>query len=433
MCDNVERLQALDEDFLVHILSHYIQATDLNTDINDLEFFKDDSTPGPGSAECMELYGRFQVSPIHDDEWTVLQPVLGALQEQLPNLLQAVLTRCLARESAMYGISCSAVALDAAHNQKVKKQQKGFVAPEEAARFLDSARDLSLQHIVQEDDYDLDAEAHFKRAASNSLSKPAENNDRFEARDVDENAPEKVDPENLELLAAVVSHVELEGSREKMKLLAGPKDVLNALQKRLQVLSIEDPSAMNQRQAEISYLSNILMAACLIDGEKFTHKQAVSAVYATCNIGLEYHPKYVIAEKPGLLGLFRIGWHVVQKLPQHVLVKLAKVLRSKSVQDQLKHRAWMVNDILRAFNEAQIIADVELKRFDSIHDNLQMLSLVMDEPTCLHLQLLVDHCPRTMREAQTQRINAGGKFVEGKQDFENIDRFLDTLGHNLKR
>jgi hypothetical protein len=421
----VERLQALDEDFLVHILSHYIQASDLNTEINDREFFKDNTIPGSSSSECMELVGRFHISPIHDEEWYVLHPVLWALQEQQPNLLQAVLTRCVATESAMYGLSNTCVALDTAHRQKLKKQQKGFVAPEEAARFLDSARDSSLSLILQEDDYDLDAEAHFRRAMSDKTPLPADLDGILSVHEL-------VDTNNLELLAAVVGRVELEKSHDSVQLLTGPQDELNALQKRLQALAEADPTAMAHRKAEISYLSNILMAACLIDGEKFNDKQAVDAVHATCNVGLEYYPSYSIADKPGLIGLFRIGWHVVQKLPQHVLIKLANVLRSTSTQAQLKHRAWLVNDILRVFSREQIIVDVELKRFDSIHDNLQMLSLVMDEPTCVHLQLLVDHCPRTLKEISGQRVSVSGKFIEGKHDFESIDIFLDELSHKLK-
>jgi len=78
-------------------------------------------------------------------------------------------------------------------------------------------------------------------------------------------------------------------------------------------------------------------------------------------------------------------------------------------------------------------ADVDLKRFDNIQENLEMLSLVMDEPTCLHLQLLADRCPRTLAVAQPERMTTDQKFIQGKRDFEAIDYFLDGLAQSLKR
>ena len=88
--------------------------------------------------------------------------------------------------------------------------------------------------------------------------------------------------------------------------------------------------------------------------------------------------------------------------------------------------------MLKAFDGPQMMADVELSRFDSVHDTMHMLSLVMDADTCFELQLLVDHCPCTVKTSKKTTVTQQRRFIECRSDLLHIQELLGTLPDKIR-
>ena len=70
-----------------------------------------------------------------------------------------------------------------------------------------------------------------------------------------------------------------------------------------------DQAAYDERNAELAYLANVLIAGCSIQSRPFTAKEAADAAVAVCNLGIEKSSlpdDYLVGHD--LIGVFQIGW-----------------------------------------------------------------------------------------------------------------------------
>ena len=97
-------------------------------------------------------------------------------------------------------------------------------------------------------------------------------------------------------------------------------------------------------------------------------------------------PQFDLTREPGLVGVFRIGWHLVQRIPCEVIQGLRERLGAEDLQTQLGKRAWIAMDLLNAISSDEIDADLKAARFEKVHDVLHMLSLVFEEHAVAHIK-----------------------------------------------
>ncbi len=441
----VERLQALDEDLLVLALSGYVQVVDLSKKILDTssnEVFD----LWESAADHRELYGAFEVGPRKDDGWETLQPLLAALHGIAPGLLQALLTRCCLPESLLRFRDERAAMHDAADQHRQRREQQGFVTSEAAGGFLRTARNTELAELVAATEYDLDTRFYFDRALRAALDaatgKPGERQllahrgREAEADGEGDEATHVPDPERLDELETLLAQVELEVLAGSAQRLTGPATgsvELNPLQLALQQLAETHPEALRQRMQETAYLSNLLMSGTGIDGASLNHRDAVAAAMATCNLGYEYATGFDLAAEPGLIGVFRVGWHLLQRVPGEVVQRLQSTLASDAVLQQLGPRAWIATDVGQALRSEDMHAAIEAGRLEELHDVLGTLTLLAEEHVVEHITRLVDHMPTLAARSDGMRVSQGRRYVEREADLREIQDFLAQLPDVFRR
>lgn len=433
----VERLSALNEDLIVMAFMRYLRIEDLDKRILDAETYVKTDFMMPDSAGMTELCGPFEIRPRIDNHWEVIQPLIAALRTVDPEYLEMILTRCCLPESLLQFRDNRSAALDAAGDRMERREREGFVNPETAGAFLCTARDESASRLAAETEYDLDAQRYFELIRRTALETILESG-RRKARQIghddrpddDEAAAPPADPEDLNELDELVASVETAKLHDPMKLLAGPEaDTENPLHTALQD---SDAASAAQRMNEVSYLSNLLMAGVQARGKWLEHNEAVAAVMATCSLGYQMYPQFDVCSEPGLIGVFRIGWNTVQRLPREVVRQLVPALTSPGFTASLGPRAWIVEDVVSAIQATAIQADMELGQYDSVQELLQMLSLVLEEHAVDYLVRIVDGFP-TIQRSDGYTVQQGLAFIESRTDLTAIGGFLSGLSNQVKR
>ena len=84
-----DRLSAMDEDLLVTALSYNLEVANLNLRVVDASEDRQagqlDAVSGMDS-EIVILIDEFELKPVYDDEWPVIEPALFALRSNHPEL-----------------------------------------------------------------------------------------------------------------------------------------------------------------------------------------------------------------------------------------------------------------------------------------------------------------------------------------------------------
>jgi hypothetical protein len=440
----VERLQALDEDLLVMAMMGFLEIVDLEKQmVTASKTVSQDFVLWETAVDNKELYGPFEVKPRNEHEWETIQPLLTALNVVDFDFLQALLTRCCLPESMVTFRDEQTATHDAAGAHRQRREQQGFVASETAGAFLNNARDEDLAVLAAASEYDIDTQDYFKRALRAALDEATGSSTNRQLRlshdaaaDTDSGGDDEPppDPERMGELEALVAQVELEALSAPVQRLAGPGDqgpIMNPLQVALKQLAAEQPEGLSQRMSEAAYLSNLLMTGTRIEADALSHKESVAAVMATCNLGYEFAPEFDLTKEPGLVGVFRIGWHLVQRVPVEVVERLRKTLALDEVRNRSGARAWIVEDVLAAISTEEVDADLEASRFENVRESLQLLSLLVEDHVLEHIERLVDHLPTTMEASDGNRIRLRRRFIEHETDIADMQQFLDDLPNQI--
>ena len=98
----------------------------------------------------------------------------------------------------------------------------------------------------------------------------------------------------------------------------------------MQFLVDRHPETYAERNAELAFLANTLMAGASIQDRAFTEREAWDAAVAACNLGLETleaHDGFLLGHD--LTGVFQAGWTVLHDdVAMHAAERLAEVLRT---------------------------------------------------------------------------------------------------------
>ena len=362
-----------------------------------------------------EVIGEYIVAGTHDDEWEIVKTALVELEGEDSEFLNRVLARCSSAPT-MRDFEGNAHLLldDETYEREKRRERRGFVTPQEAAVFLKSTRQASRDDLVAQSDYEPITQRYFDQLAAASKAAAAEAKAREEGEaEADEDPGEPpVTPVQLRTLEVALADAEITSDRQP-ELLTGPKnsrEPAQELQGRLDRLQLTRPDLFAARLGELIFLSNVLMAGSWYQGARFTETEAAAAALACANLGLLHLLdaegqamtaslradliEQMLENRPGIVRLFQIGWHLMQALPVHVARRLLEVLRSQHVREQLRRKRWILDEIESAVSDPDLLDLIDDGDFEDVSANLVLLGLVLDPRACQCLRTLISDFPR---------------------------------------
>lgn len=419
-----ERLEILGDDVLATAFSHFLIVGGAALDT-------------PSTAAATEAYGSYVVWPKAEDDWDVIYAMLNALHENEPELLQVLLLRCCLAPG--HSRDANTAEMDATFEHEIGREARGFVTPESARVFLRSTLNSPLTTLCSEMEYDLATSRYFRlveRARAQTSETATADTEQIEANAVAGSTLNSSAEDMADLDQAIGQLELLDHDQAHPLLLAGPQASAEAttLQQALTALSHTDKPTLTQRLAEGAYLSNILMSGTTLDGKHFSEPEAAAAVAATCNLGLDYldETDAGLANKAGLVRLFRVGWHIVQSLPLDVARKLGKLTQSVDAEASL--RGWMLVEISELLNKEEFLADIREGSFGDIRETMDMLQLLLSSSHASELSALINDTPRIRNNhsADADSISPDLRFIETLDDLDQIDKLISAAEHDLR-
>lgn len=450
-----EILHDLGSEFCALALSRLIQVTD---DPAGLE----------GTDEQCQILGIYCVCARYADEWDSVQKVLNALWGEYPDFLESILERLILRHSILRiegeldGLRL--LRIDAEFEREQSRERSGYVTSAMAGAYLQTVMHAELEMLVGEAAYDPETAAYFNRRtflAQRSDTDPADRHAPEEDIEHTENRPtagveaEPVQGEGdsgtqAEFRAELAAY-ERAHTRNTL-LLEGPH--MTGLQQRQPVRAaiarLQDrPPAFAARMDELAYLANLLVAGTELDSRRLTETEAANLAMASCNLGGTYlHWQEASAEsadaaietwiaaEPGLIHLFRIGWHLISQLPLQAACQLRNQFRADAVRARFDDRTWLLEEVDALLGQPDFVNTVQTRKFEEAKETLRILSIVLAPEAVTALVLLIDSVPRFARIlAQDSRgdwVSADARFIESFEDLARLQTFLRTLADRLR-
>jgi hypothetical protein len=339
-----QKLSELDEDLVTLALCQRVLVIDLDalaSSMSQADRSDEDDLIDKALESALNLeLEEFRLVARAPEGWDTLVAVLLELDRSHHAHLRRLLERCSAIASehiedngGLYQVLTSGETLetDVAADREDRREQQGFVAPSSAASFLALAHTTPLAALVAADRPDPITRAYF--AAYGPGREDEAGGKRRAERERGSAAAAGRE------LAPVAARIELMAILEDAEVLPrGAPPLLEAapgagtraptlFQRAVQTRRGRDVSLYDRRLQEVSYLANVLIAGCALDGRAFRPLEATEASIATCSLGLDH----LLASLPtsqretqavaalahhDAVKLFRIGWHLLhQEVP----------------------------------------------------------------------------------------------------------------------
>ena len=204
------------------------------------------------------------------------------------------------------------------------------------------------------------------------------------------------------------------------------------MQRRMRLVFERNQAAYEERQAELAYLANALIAGCSIQSRPFTAKEASDAAAAVCNLGLAKSPlpdDYLVGHD--LIGIFQIGWTVLyEEVAMYAARTVIDVAGRMRCDD--KHIQSGLNTLRRAMRK-QLKAGTPWRAEPSL-DVIAML----DQPAWVALSALIAECPvihdalPALLTPRARAIDAHAfTFIATIADIATVREFMSALPDHL--
>ncbi len=390
-------------------------------------------------------FAGYRVVARRAESWDALLAVLVALDSDHHLFFSRLMRRChrISAESLEGGgfeevlTAEEQVLSDVAADRERRREEEGYVAPSDAAAFLELARRAPRRLEGAASDRDpvsaawfREREARAKRKSRRGRAKPA----RAEPREGESPARDVVS------FVATLQQAGVFSNARRPRLLEGPSDGgsrLSRVRAHLHFVREHDPALHSQRLEEIAYLANVLVAGCSFQSRKFRAVEAADAVLATCNLGLENWPSRHATLPPGfllrqdLVAVFRTGWRVLyERVGLHVARRLAETLAELSCDDDEVQAD--ISELSRQL-ETELAAGTPWR----VRDHLDVLA-VLDQPSWASLLALLDQCPvlpKAVEEpwAESRRLRVSGEFefIAENAQIDRVRAFAASLPSRL--
>jgi len=360
--------------------------------------------------------GGYIVMARRTESWDAIVDLLLALAEQHAATFHDVMQGCrrlsntgwerdglddllLDSEQARFNLSVG---------REQRRGQRGFVSPEEARAFLEAAR-----HAPPVDD----------PPPVNPVSAAYSRPDEF---------PEITTDVVVVLDALHQGGILPDTPRTWLAGAENERPPNNPALNRYLKLSLKTADAWTSRNSELAFLSNALVAGCSVQGRSFTPREAMDAVAATCNLGLEcWLPQWTPAANHDLRTIFHVGWSVIHR---DVSMVAAELLLAALNQVRTTDRDLQLDIFaLRRQLDKQRAAATPWR----VRERLDVLAS-FDLPAWAALSALFDECPVMLANVSTpgargvRSVNPSEfGFVANAAHVAAVRRFLTSLPERL--
>ena len=393
-----------------------------------------------------EELGEYQVMARSPDGWDTILTVLLALDRDHHDWLWRVLERCCAMSAeyiddngGLYEVLTAAQMLesDVAAEREDRRAERGFVAPATAASFLELARRPADTPLAE---HDVVTRAYFRTLAKTPLAKvAAPGRGGAAAATASSGGGLHRIMKDAGLLEQAQAERLLAPAASQAKATAEPLLVLA-----MRLLSEDAPLLFDQRSEELAYLANVLVSGCTFQQRRLRPIEAVSAVIATCSLGLwltmESSPPKEGGTEPvrqalGALrrlpadGLFRLAWRrTYHEATEAAVAAAVGVLERAGKGARGQDRAAL--ERLGAELRAALAAGAPwraLGKLDGLGGivepaALDALSGLMDECPSLRGELAASGGPRSARGGE-----AAPRFIATPADLAAIGQLIARL------
>jgi len=265
--------------------------------------------------------GGYIVVARQTDAWQAIVDALMALAEHHGETFHRVMSACRTLSNAGWerdGLDdlrsdAEQARFDLSLDREQRRDRSGFVSPQQARAFLTAARRVTVSMEPAQEDAVF---AAYRR----SLDVASETDTRSGTESADAQTDDTASSETASAVASVIEVLRGAGviaDTPRALLSAGQDErsmVNAALNRHLQLCADADEAAWTARNQELAFLANALVAGCRVHGRSFTRSEAMDAVTATCNLGLEYWPQHWRASSTHtLVTIFQVGWSALYR------------------------------------------------------------------------------------------------------------------------
>jgi hypothetical protein len=368
------------------------------------------------------------------DSWDAIVGALIALDEHHPETFHRVMRGCRRlsdSEREIDGLDDllsdpEQVRFDLSWSREQRRDRLGFLSPQQARAFLESARHAPLAEAPAQGD------AVFT-AYQRSLSAKIET----EMRAATECAEAQADEPRADTASAVADVIDvLRGAgvlaAPPRALLLGVQDQTSsahaALNQYLQLCAESDDAAWTARNHELAFLANALVAGCSLQGRAFTRREAMDAAAATCNLGLDYWPhQWLASSKHNLVTVFQVGWTILHR--DVSMVAAGQLLHALDNMQSSDRDLQLELYVLRRELHKQRQAGTPWRA----RDRLDVLA-TLDLPAWAALTSLLDQCPALLANVSAtgdRRPHAVDpsdfQFISNARHIAAVHEFLRSL------
>lgn len=454
----------LDQQVVVNGLSRYIRVLDpgifepiaqSDDEMPDREEalregdFKPQYDPDGGRLETE--VGGYMVRARRTDAWDAIVTLLVALETEYSNHFHAVMDACrllsnsnpesdglddllLEREQAFH---------DAATERESRLSQQGYATPADARAFLLMARRPRPQAATKVKGKTVMnpiAAAYFR--AADEVPGPAAQSPETSQQPLElpvsmaaASSPAESPAEAADVADSVAAVIELLTEagmmRDRPRALLAAADESAESSKLKHVRELMDRAAQGseieffERNRELAFLTNVLIAGCSVQSRPFTPPEASDAVASICNLGLE-----VSGSPDGdhvLITAFEVGWSVLYRdVSLFVAQELLAVVKDLRSVDRDIQRGIVA---LRR----QLARDLEAGTPWLARDAADVLSM-LDMTTSISVRGLLAECPvmaatltAILRRSKTTVDSTAFGFISTTAEIEDVRAFMKKL------
>ena len=361
--------------------------------------------------------GGYHVAATREDSWDAIVAVLLSLDMHHPErfvaLMRAVRSRSHSRREAdgfhsLLG-NREQMMFDVTVERERRRRERGFPSPADARAFLQMSRRARVETL---------APNPIARDYARSIESAT---DQEEAPGI--SAEEEVEVAEILAEAGVAP---LHAPRALLE--SGEVQSATRMQRWMRVVFERDQVAYGERNFELAYLANVLIAGCSIQLRPFTAREAADASVAICNLGLEQlpdSPDYLIGHD--LIGAFQLGWTTLHEQACVFAAKaLVGILAEVRVADTDDRAAL---NLLRI----RLMRETEKGTPWRAADALDVLTSI-DMPAWAALVALIAECP-VIHRGLTASVDRGMHsvdpdafdFISGPDQLGLIRSFISAL------
>jgi hypothetical protein len=399
----------------------------------------------PSGADAIENAGRdrglhveidrYLVVARRPDAWESIVEALLALQESHLDTFHHAMRACRTLSNSGFELDglhdlqsdADQARFDLSTSREQRRDRLGFLPPQQARAFLHAARHVALTAHAPGGNEVFTAYQRSSAPVSEREVRSATPSDTTQA---------VAGPDGASAIASVMEVLHAAGvlADAPRALLPRAPDEPSLLNPSLNTYlrrCAESGDAWTSRNQELAFLANALVGGCSVQGRPVTRHEAVDAVAATCNLGLEYWPKqWLEPTQHGLVTVFQVGWSVL-----HRDVSMAAATSLLAALDQVRTSDRDLQLGLHA-----LARELHKQRRAGTpwraRSRLDVLA-TLDLPAWAALTALFDECPVMLANVSGQgrslhAVNPSEfQFIAGAGHVAAVHRFLLSIAERL--